>query len=107
MMNVEKMTQICEADIFLQGHNHARGVLPIGDKLRLDRSHSGLYIRSRRCWIGRTGGFLRGYVNEEASYITDSLMPPTSIGWIDFILTPIRIREDGRDRMTVEIGSRQ
>jgi hypothetical protein len=107
MMSVEKMVQICEADIFLQGHNHARGVLPLGDKLRIDSNSSGLFIRSRHCWIGRTGGFLRGYVNDEPSYIVDALMPPTSLGWIDFTLTPKRIRENGEDRMTVEIGSRQ
>lgn len=107
MMSVEKMVQICEADIFLQGHNHARGVLPLGDKLRIDSNNSGLFIRSRHCWIGRTGGFLRGYVDNEPSYIVDALMPPTSLGWIDFTLTPKRIRENGEDRMTVEIGSRQ
>jgi hypothetical protein len=107
MMNVEKMAQICEADIFLQGHNHARGVLPLGDKLRIDSNASGLYIRSRHCWIGRTGGFLRGYVNEEPSYIVDALMVPTSLGWIDFTLTPKRIREAGQDRMIVEIKAQQ
>ncbi len=107
MMSVEKMTQICEADIFLQGHNHARGVLPLGDKLRIDSNQHGLFIRSRHCWIGRTGGFLRGYVNEEPSYIVDSLMNPTSLGWIDFTLTPKRIREGGQDRMVVDIGAIQ
>lgn len=107
MNSVEKMQQICEADIFLQGHNHARGVLPIGDKLRLDENNNGLYIRSRRCWIGRTGGFLRGYVNNETSYIVDALMNPTSLGWIDFILEPKRIKNDGQDRMYVEIGAIQ
>ncbi len=107
MMSVEKMTQICEADIFLAGHNHARGILPLGDKLRIDNNGAGLFIRSRHCWIGRTGGFLRGYVDGEASYIVDALMPPTSLGWIDFTLTPKRITENGEDRMTVEIGAKQ
>lgn len=107
MIAPEKMTQICEADIFLMGHNHARGVLPIGDKLRIETSTTGLCIRSRNCWIGRTGGFLRGYVDGETSYIVDGALPPTSLGWIEFTLKPKRARVNGQDRQTVEIGAVQ
>jgi hypothetical protein len=39
---VEKLSQICEADIFLMGDNHARGVFPLGDKLRIENSPKGL-----------------------------------------------------------------
>lgn len=107
MAAVEKLPTICEADIFLMGHNHSRGVLPLGDKLRLDTNKRGLYIKARRSWIGRTGGFLRGYVPDEASYITDGAMPPTSLGWIEFTLKPTRIHGENNDRQYVDIGAIQ
>jgi hypothetical protein len=107
MNAVEKMTQICDADIYLMGHNHARGVLPLGERLGADINAQGMYLKARKMFIGRTGGFLRGYVENESSYITDSCMVPTSLGWIDFTLEPIRTREQGKDRITIKIGAIQ
>ena len=104
---VEKMSKICEADIFLMGDNHARGVIPLGDKLRIDRNKQGIFIKSRRAFIGRTGSFLRAYVSGKRSYVVDGCMPPASLGWIEFTLEPRRIQGEGKDRTTVIIGAVQ
>lgn len=107
MNAVEKLTQVCEADVFLMGDNHARGILPLGDKLRISSTQSGMFLRSRRCWIGRTGSFLRGYVANEPSYVVDRALPPASLGWVEFSLTPRRTHTTDYDRLSVEIGGRQ
>lgn len=107
LMAVEKMAQMFECDIYLQGHDHSRAVIPLGDKLRVVDSGRNLVLRSRHCFIGRTGSFLRGYVDKKTSYTTDSLLPPSSLGTIDFTMTPARSRKDGLDRVTVEIQAVQ
>lgn len=100
---VERLDKVCEADIFLMGDNHARGAIPLGDKLRLENNSGGLRIRARQAFIGRTGSFLRGYVPGRASYVVDGAMSPANLGWIEFLLTPRRSCAGGNDRCTVEI----
>lgn len=104
---VERLSTLCEADIFLMGHNHSRGAFPLGDRLRIENNQRGLYIRSRQSFIGRTGSFLRAYVPGRASYVVDKAMPPANLGWIEFHLTPRRRREGGVDRLWVEIRAVQ
>jgi hypothetical protein len=104
---VEKLASIAEADIFLMGDNHARGCVPMGDKLRIVGSGGALSLRSRQSWIGRTGSFLKSYEPNQVSYVVDAALAPANLGWIEFKLTPRRIREGGVDRSTVDIGSIQ
>lgn len=108
MNSVEKMAAVCTADIYLMGDNHARGVLPLGEKIGLfHSSRSGLMLRAKRSWIGRTGSFLRGYVPGESSYIVDRCLPPSTLGWIEFHLTPRRPGGDDDRYSTVEIRAWQ
>jgi hypothetical protein len=104
---VEKLANIAEADIFLMGDNHARGSVPLGDKLRICSNTGGLVLRSRQAWIGRTGSFLKSYEPGQSSYVVDAALSPANLGWIEFVLTPRRSYADGQDRMTVDIGSIQ
>jgi len=105
--SVEKLSQIADADIYLMGDNHARGVIPLGEKLRIIESNGEISLRSRKSWIGRTGSFLRAYVHGESSYVVDRAFQPASLGWVEFILTPRRIKEGGTDRLTVDIEAVQ
>jgi hypothetical protein len=87
MNSVEKLAAFFpEADIALMGDNHARGALPLGDKLTLVRSsqRNGYELKSRKTYIGRTGSFLKGYEPGESSYVVDACLPPASLGWIEF-----------------------
>lgn len=104
---VEKLSQVCDADIFLMGDNHARGAFPLGDKLRIAKNPNGLYLRSRQAFIGRTGSFLRGYVPNMQNYVVDGAMTPANLGWIEFEFTPKRTCADGGDRVYVEIKAVQ
>lgn len=107
MQAVDELQKICEADIFLMGDNHARGALPVGDKLRIISPCGKLYIRTRRAWIGRTGSFLKGYEPGTSSYVAHRALPPASLGWIEFDLTMVRIRNEGDNRLAIDIHARQ
>lgn len=104
---VEKLLNVCDCDIALMGDNHARGVFPAGDRLYLTSNGKGLHVKSKTRWIGRTGSFLRAYVDGEAGYVVDRALPPANLGWIEFDLTPERNREGGADDETVRISARQ
>lgn len=105
--SVEKMASVCEADIYLMGDNHARGCFTAGERMHLMPSNNGVILKSKARWIGRTGSFLRGYVDGHSSYIVDALLPPANLGWIEFTLTPRRIRNNNEDTMHIEIGAIQ
>lgn len=104
MNAVEKMDKTCDADIYLMGDNHARGCLPLGDRMRLESgSRAGLYINRRKQWIGRTGSFLYGYTPGERSYVTDAALRPASLGWISFRLKFVRTKANGPERIYIDI----
>ncbi len=100
--SVEKMMNIAEADIFLSGHDHQKGVRPI-EKLTLSEGNGGLRLSKRKIMLGRTGSFLKGYVENHASYIVDIAARPTELGVIKIEITPRRIQKDGDDRMEMDI----
>jgi len=104
---VEKLEKVCDADIFLMGDNHARGCLPTGERLRLADTPGGLVVKAKPTWIGRTGSFLRAYVENQASYVVDAALPPANLGHIEFQITPTRNRLDGVASMEMHIGALQ
>lgn len=100
---VEKLEKVCDADIFLMGDNHARGCIPTGERLRLVDAAGGLAVKTKATWIGRTGSFLRGYIEHQPSYVCDAAMPPANLGHIEFT---IRIEREG-GTLTPVIGAVQ
>ena len=104
---VEKLQQVCDADIFLMGDNHARGCIPTGERLRLCDVGGRLHVKSKPTWIGRTGSFLKAYIEDEPSYVVDAAMPPSNLGHIEFTITPVRIKNKETDRTELEIGAIQ
>lgn len=107
MNSVEKLASIAEADIFLMGDNHARGVLPLGEKLYLHDANGKSTLCSRKLWIARTGSFLRAYVNGESGYVVDRALPPASLGWVEFNIIPRRSQGGGEDRNWLDIHATQ
>jgi len=96
------------------GDNHARGCFPLGDRLFLSHGTSEtkgapqpLVVKAKKRWIGRTGSFLKGYVENESSYVVDAALAPCNLGWIEFTLTLKRDRREGGNICTVEIGAKQ
>jgi hypothetical protein len=99
---VQKMMDIAEADIYLCGHDHQKGVKPLS-RLRLNQGRGTLRLSHRKILLVRTGSFLRGYIENEESYIVDAAMPPTDLGVVKIELTPKRERREGRDWEWVDI----
>lgn len=85
-----------DADIALMGHNHQRGILPTEDKISFHNDK----LSSRTRFVGRTGSFLRGYVDNERSYVTDFALTPASIGWIEFEFR-LRLDEHGKPYVAI------
>jgi hypothetical protein len=82
---VEDMAGFADADIYLMGDNHARGCFPLNDRLRLaGAGPSGLRVKAKRSWIGRTGAFLKSYEPGNRNYVVDACMSPSNLGWIQF-----------------------
>lgn len=107
MNAVEKLEKVCDADIFLMGDNHARGVMPTGERLRLCDRGGVLTVKAKPTWIGRTGSFLRAYVEDEPSYVVDAALPPANLGHIEFHITPVRSVSGGKDTTELHIGATQ
>jgi len=89
---VQRFLHGWEADIALMGDDHKRGIMPTGDQLRMQFRGAGLEIQSRTQYVGRTGSFLRGYVDGKSGYVTDKALTPTSLGTVELELT---LQENG------------
>lgn len=83
------------ADIYIMGHDHAKGAVPRA-RLCLTDSRRSLRLVQKKVLYVRSGGFLRGYVNGKESYIVDGNYNPTDIGVVKISLTPKRDKFDNR-----------
>jgi hypothetical protein len=60
-------------------------------------------MRAREPWLGRTGSFLHAYNPGCASYNVDAGRPPVALGWIEFEITPKRVKVGGADTLELRI----
>lgn len=95
---VEQMAAIADADIYLMGHDHRKSVA-IKTKLTL----GSIKLQQKKVLLGRTGSFLRGYVEDQPSYVARAAMIPTDMGVIKIELTPRRSCKDHQDDYYVDI----
>lgn len=101
--SIEKAVNIFhDADIYLMGHDHKRGAVP---KTVLYVSRS-MEVREKIQWFGRTGSFLRGFVEDTPSYVVQAMYAPTSLGTIDFELEHKRVQKNGGDSFLKVITAR-
>jgi hypothetical protein len=104
---IEKMLNSADADIYLMGHDHKKGLHTLIPRLKLVSAgkNAELTVRERTPWLGRTGSFLKAYENDSVSYNVDAGRSPCSLGWIEFEITPVRIRSEGSkiDRIELRI----
>jgi hypothetical protein len=104
---VEQMLDSADCDIALMGHDHKKAV---GDviRLKLTGGNGSLRVTSRKVVFGRTGSFLRGYVDGKRSYVADCAMKPLDVGVIKIEMTPRREdtepRSEGRaERVWIDL----
>lgn len=106
---LEKMATTAVADLYLMGHDHKKGCIPSTPRLTLTSAGQGqeLTVREKTPWLGRTGSFLKAYENGRVSYNVDAARSPAALGWIEFEITPRRIRSGtGPDSDRIELTVR-
>ena len=94
MNPVQQMAHTAEADIYLMGDNHQKGV-DFLSRLVLSGQGEKMVLSHRKILLARTGSFLKGYEEGCESYVTDAQLPPSSLGTVKIELTPRRDRTDG------------
>lgn len=101
MNRIEQMAENAEADIFLMGHDHKKSVGFLR-KMYLS-GQKDLVLKERKIMMGRTGSFLKGYVDGARSYVTDMALKPCDLGVIKIELTPKRLRENNTETEYIDI----
>jgi hypothetical protein len=102
---VQYMAETAEADIYLMGHDHSKGCMPMS-RLYLTPPNGEATtptLHHRKMLLGRTGSFLRGYVPDEISYVADGAMNPTDLGVIKIEMTPRRTEAGQKDTMYIDL----
>lgn len=96
---IEKMLNTADADFYFMGHDHKKGCVPSSPRLKLVSTGPGseLKVRERTPWLGRTGSFLKAYEPGRVSYNVDAGRSACALGWIEFEITPHRVRTMGDD----------
>ncbi|MCK9370622.1 hypothetical protein M0R04_11990 [Candidatus Dojkabacteria bacterium] len=95
---VEQMCGIADADIYLMGHDHKKGIVP---KARLYLGDNRL--KQKKILLCRTGSFLKGYVEDQPSYVARALMTPSDLGNIKIEMTPRRKQNNDQDDYYVDL----
>jgi hypothetical protein len=86
LKQVEDMMLVAHADIYLMAHNHQlQG--DITARLKLSDGTPPT-LQNQKVLLGRTGSFLRAYVDGNESYIADRAGKPAVIGHMVIELTP-------------------
>ena len=95
---VAQVAAYMDCEIYLMGHDHQRAAVPLPPLLGLRHNSRGEWkLAERDRWVGRTGSFLKAYVDGQSSYNVDAGRGPCSIGHIEFTITP-GVKITGRDR---------
>lgn len=101
---IDKMQATADADFYLMGHTHGKATLPATPKLKLiANKRGGVSVRERTPWLGRTGSFLKAYEPGKKSYNVDAGRSPCALGWIEYEITPTRVKKDGLDFVEFKI----
>jgi hypothetical protein len=102
---VQHMSEIAQADIYLQGHDHKK-MAAFGTRLELGRMSKNDRqppVREKKVLYARTGSFLTAYKQGESSYVANALLGPADLGVVKIELTPKRKEDHGREYSYVDI----
>jgi hypothetical protein len=99
---VQQMAEAAEADIYLMGHDHKKSIAST-TRLQLRHGRGGTRLSHRKMLLCRTGSFLKGYVEGQASYIADRAGSPTDLGVVKIELTRRRKCAGGEDHDYIDI----
>lgn len=84
-----------DADIIVMGHDHKAGAMKISS-LELNKGLGDNWkVKSKDRIIGRAGSYLKSYEPGVRSYSVDAMYRPSSLGFLQVVLTPYR-KDSGR-----------
>ena len=79
-----------DADIVVMGHDHKAGAMKIS-ALNCDMGRGGHWkVKSKDRIIGRSGCYLKSYEAGAKSYSVDAMYRPSSLGFLQVVITPRR-----------------
>ncbi len=82
---VSRLMSYIDADIYLQGHSHARFVIP---RSRMMVNQSWTKVTEQKVYVAHTGSFLKTFEQDAAGYAERAGYPPVSLGIVKFFLHP-------------------
>lgn len=74
------------ADIYIMGHDHKKMAIP-SSVFDFRSANGKLKMINKQQWMSRSGSYLKGYVENESSYVSGALLPPSDLGSIRFIVS--------------------
>jgi len=82
---VDQMREHAEADFFVMGHDHKRGIVPATPRLYMSNEGQNrkLQIKQRQQWLIRSGSFLASYNDGTRNYNVDAGRGPCSLGHVE------------------------
>lgn len=89
---IQQMSEISDAQCLLMGHTHKKSVA-IKTRLCLTGNGDKLNLSHRKILMACTGSFLKGYVDNQPSYIVRGAMAPTDMGVVKIEFTPKRDKD--------------
>ena len=80
--NLERKTvPYWDADLYLRGHSTKRWAAPFLE-YKMSRQHKGPpHLVQKTKWAVNTGGFMRGHLNGQSTYVSRKNMPPANLGY--------------------------
>jgi hypothetical protein len=90
------MTEVAEADVFLMGHDHKKG-LATKTKLVLTGNGDKIKLNHKKILFGRTGSFLIGYRDNVVSYVSAKVLA-TYRPWCSPYLHETKVRNNTREQ---------
>ena len=99
---VEDMILSANADIYLMGHDHKKSCAYVSS-LELATGKGGIKLKQKKKLLARTGSFLKGYVEDKASYVADMALNPTDLGVVKIELTPKRVMKGDEETFYIDI----
>ena len=83
IQNLERKTvPYWDADLYLRGHSTKRWAAPFLEyKMSVGRSINLPYLVAKTKWAVNTGGFMRGHIEGQSTYVSRKNMPPANLGY--------------------------
>lgn len=104
---LEQMLKVAVADCYLMGHDHRKSIAFLNILDLSDASHlnSEPILINKKIVMARTGSYLKGYVNNEPTYIADAALNPSDLGHVTIQIIPNRTkRKNGKDERWLDIN---